>query len=233
MKRWSHQKKAKLAKGLAIASAAICILTYILNDMLKENLKALRDSLVSAEMQFDTAIDQSTISKQILVTQQQIEALRLESIGKRNKKNFDYSNLIQQDIAQAQQVKSQMDVDFDAVSRLIDKLPSGAGKLRDLRNQLQENVKKMDAQVTDMLKPTQKHDVWRLVDVKVAMVLALVQEIPIFVLGDDALTASRRVKEAAEARIRRWTIVTYVLFFLSVSLGLFSVLSGIKIQSPE
>jgi hypothetical protein len=53
----------------------LIISSYIVKEILKENLKELHDSLASADAQFRTELDQSNISIQLITVQQQIENL--------------------------------------------------------------------------------------------------------------------------------------------------------------
>jgi hypothetical protein len=229
----TRKKKSKVAKRLAITSAMILLLTYAVKEVLKENLKELQGSLASAEAQYRTELDQSTISLQILAVQEQIENLKLESERGRKDPNRDFSGLIAQDTARAQQVRAHLDSSLDSVSRLIDKFPSGAQDLRKLRDQVRQNLEKTDEQITGMLKARPEHDVGRLVEVKIAMVLTLVQEVPVAVLGDVTLTAAHRVQEAAERLIRVCTWATYILFVLGLGMGLYATLGGHKIEAAE
>ena len=75
----NRSQKAKTAKILTVASLMIMLLTYIVKEILEDNLKGFHDSLVSAEAQFLTELDQSTISLQIMSLQQQIESAKLET----------------------------------------------------------------------------------------------------------------------------------------------------------
>jgi hypothetical protein len=231
MARRTKKEKAKIAKRLAIASVLLIISSYIVKEVLKENLKELHDSLASAESQFRAELDQSAISLQLINVQQQIESIKLEAGSK--DPHRDFSALIAQDILQAQQAKAHLDADFDGVSRLIEKFPSAATDLRKLRDQVREQIEKVDKQIDEMLKPKPEHDLGRFVEVKMAMVFALVDEIPVAVLGDATLTAAHQVQEATERLIRICTWTIYVLFFLGAALALYAAVTGIKSEAAE
>jgi hypothetical protein len=227
----TKNQKAKIAKRLAVAAVVVVILTYVLKEIVKENLNELHNSLASADAQYRTELGQSTISLQVFTTQQQIEGLKLEA--ERNDTHRDFSALIAQGILQAQQAQSEVDVTFDSVSRLIDKLPAGARDLRRLRDESQEQIGKTKQQVNDILKPKPEHDVRRFIEVQVAMLMTLVNGIPVTVLGDKAETAAQRVQEAAERVIRLCTRAIYALFFLGASLALFAAFTGSKTEAAE
>jgi hypothetical protein len=70
--------------------------------------------------------------------------------------------------------------------------------LRDLRDKSKDAIEKTNKNVEDFLKPRPEHDVGRFVVVRVAMVMAIMQEIPIAVLADTTLTAAHRLEGASE-----------------------------------
>jgi len=229
----TSKQKGKIAKRLAIATAVIALLIFVVKEILKENLKELHDSLASAETQFRNESGQTTISMQILLAQQQIQNLQLQAQAGRNDPQHDYSAMIAQDTITVQQIQANVNSDFDSTSRLIDKLPSGAQDLRQLRDQTRTQLAKTDEQVKDMLKPTPAHDVWRLISVKVAMVQAVIQILPVAVLGDRALTRAQQAQEATETLIRLCSLTVYFLVFFGMALGLYAILTGTKTQVVE
>jgi len=229
----SHNRgqKAKTAKILTVASLVIMLLTYIVKEMLKDNLKGFHDSLVSAEAQYLTELDQSTISLQIMNLQQQIELAKLETGDKGPRR--DFSAQIPHDILEAQQAKAHLDASFDSVSRLIDKFPSRASDLRNLREKVRQQVQQIDNQIGDRLKPKPEHDFQRFVEVKMATAFALLAELPVAALGDITLTAAHRVQDATAKLIRICTWVIYGLFFLGAALALYAALIGVKTEVAE
>jgi hypothetical protein len=226
-----RSRKAKTAKILSVASLLIMLLTYLAKEILRDNLKEFHDSLVSAEAQYRTESDQSAISQQIMNLQQQIELVKLGTGGK--DPHRDFSTLIAQDIPQSMQAKTNLDASFDSVSRLIDKFPSGANDVRSLREKVRQQIQPIDNQIADMLKPSADHDVRRFVQVKLAMMLALTEQIGVVVLGDATLTAAHRVEDATEKLIRICTGVIYGLFFLGLALALYAALTGVKMEVAE
>jgi len=233
MARRTRKQKAKIVKGLAVASALILLLIFVVKEILKENLKEVHDSLASAETQFRNENSQSAISLQILTTQQQIENLGMQSKTGHKNTRLDYSDQITQATLVAQQAQTHLNASFDSVSRLIDRLPSGERELRRLCEQTREQVKQADQQVNDMLKPRPDHDVGRFVQVELAVVMALGQELAVIILGDMALTEAQQVLEAAETLIRLCTLALAVLGCLLLVLGLYAAVAGIKTENAE
>ena len=229
----TRKQKAKIARGLAIATAIILLLIFVVKEILKDNLQELHDSLVSAETQFRNESGQSAISMQILTVQQQIQNLKLQAEKGRTDPKHDYSALIAQDVLAVQQFQANLNADLDSASRLIDKLPAGARDLRQQRDQVHTHVESTNQQVNDTLKPNPAHDVWRLIDVKLAIVMTVLEELPVVSLGDTALTAAQRVQEAAKSLIRVCTRALYVLGLLFLGLGLYAAITGIKTEAAE
>ena len=125
-------------------------------------------------------------------------------------------------------VRGELNMSFDSVSRLLEALPGGGRALREQLNQLKPNIDDTNRRIVETLKPSPKHDWTRSVEMKVMIVLAIIPEIPIMIVADTALTQAHNTKEAADNlyRFAQWS--TYFLFTLSVALGLYAALSGIK-----
>ncbi len=219
----------------AIASGVILILTFIVKEILKENLKGLHDSVAQAESQFRTESGQLTVAGQILLVQQQAETFKFqeEALKKTPDPNRDYSALIAQDIVSAQQAVSQLNSEFDTVSRLIDALPPEERELRQIRDTLRTSVERVVRDTQGALTPRPDHNVGRFVQVKMAMVMAFLEELPVVMLGDSALTTAQRVEGESERWIRVCSRAIYVLGLLGLSLGLYAAIAGIKTDSSD
>jgi hypothetical protein len=225
MPRRTKKQKTKIAKRLAMASLIIGALTLAVREGLKERLKDIHDSAAKAEAQYRTESGQTVISLQLLIGQEQAELQRIQDRKAAGKQSNDFSMLIAQDITRAQQALSAVDVDFDSASRLIDALPSR--DLRKLRDDVRASMDKMNAQVTETLKPSPEHDLIRFINVKLAMVSALLQGIPIALLSDQALTVAHRVEEATEKGVQfcNWLLGSFALIILV--LGMYAVNTGV------
>jgi len=231
----TKQQKAKVARCLAIASAVILLLTFILREILKDNLKELHDSLARAESEFRNESGQAVISLQILTGQEQAELLRIQAEKQAGKirRTQDFSDLIAQDTNLAQQALADVNNDFDSTSRLIDAFPARTKDLRNLREHVRGQLEKMNAQVRETLKPTPEHDLSRFVAVKVAMISALLEGIPVAILGDAALTAARRLQEASEYLISICSRAIYFLGVLGLLFGVYAAIAGIKSEPGQ
>src|ERR1700719_2572682 len=92
------RRKAKVAKSLAIASAILLALTFVIKEIFKEQLRDLHDSLANAQTQFERQSDQSSLHIQILTAQQQLEAANMKLA--RGDPNHDYTPETQQAAAE-------------------------------------------------------------------------------------------------------------------------------------
>jgi hypothetical protein len=228
-----QKRKAKIAKRVAIVAGVLALLTFVMKEILRENLKELHDSVAHAEAQFRTEEGQSTIQIQIQLIQQQIELARAQADPQRGNPNRDFGPLIAQALPQSQMAIAQVNNDFDSASRLVDALPFGKKQWRAARDQVRAALEKTRPEIEDMIKPSTDHDLKRFVGVKMAMVLALLAEIPITVLADRALTAAHETQEALDKLIRFCSWAVYCLGLLTLSLGLYAAISGIKAGSGE
>jgi hypothetical protein len=75
MKRLSKKRKERIARILGIISAVLALLTFFVREVVKDDLKDVHDSISSAETEYRSKESQSLTSAQILLAQQQIEAL--------------------------------------------------------------------------------------------------------------------------------------------------------------
>jgi len=229
----TRKDSVKRAKRLAVASALILLLTFIFKEVLKEHLKELQDSLQSAEALNRTETGQSALSVENLTLQQEIEELRQGAKDGLKADQRDYSEMIGRDILTGQQMRAHLGASFDSVSRLVDKLPSGAGDLRQQRDELRTEVDGVDKGAADTLKPSSRRDLSRAVEVKVTIARLTGEEIPVALLGDLALTRARSVQEAAERLYRICGWASYVLYVTGVALALYATLSGLKIAKSD
>jgi|HubBroStandDraft_6_1064221.scaffolds.fasta_scaffold01770_7 hypothetical protein len=225
----ARRKKARTAKRLAVTTVLILLATFVVKEILKEQLKDLRDSIVSAQNQFSSQLDQSAISVQILTTRQQLETAEIKAA--RSDPHHDYALEILQATTEARQVQAQMRADFEGVSKLVDAIPGRTEQLRQLRDQLRTSVEKADQTVNTMLDAKPKDDIDRWVGAKLAMVMALVQELPIIILGDVAQKSAQLMKETIETLIKFCNWLIYVLGILGFILGLYAAINGF--QSAE
>jgi hypothetical protein len=211
---------------LAIISAVILVLTFSVQEILKERAKDVSSSLDSGEALYRTELGQSTVAFQELQVQLQIAALRQDlTTQPEDVRQRDYSVSIAQDLIVARQLRADLDSSVDSVSRFIDKLPS-ASDLRQQLQQLKPGIDKANQQVDEVLKPSPKNDWLRSLGVKLAIVTEAVQVIFVTMVGDAALTRARATKDFAD-RIYRFSVsVGYLLYTLGVALGLYATLSG-------
>lgn len=212
---------------LAIIGAVILVLTYFVKDMLKEKAKDVSASVESGEALYRTESGQSTLSIQMLQIQQQFTAMKQAAAEQAKDGERDYSAVIGDDLRRAPQVRAHLNSSVSSLERFIDRLPD-ATHLRQQLEQLKPNIEKANQQADEAVKPSPKHDWNRLAEVKIAMSICLVQQIPVLLLGDAALTRARMARESAEriSEIASW--VGYVLYTLGVALALYGILSGIK-----
>jgi len=218
---------------LTIIGAAILLLTYTLKEVVKEKTKDRADALRFAEAQYRSDLGLSTLQINDIVLRQIDQIGEINRIKQTQPGNQDYSKIIKNDEAVAQQLLGSLNSDFGSVARFIDSFPSGAVDLRQARDLLRPNVEKIRNDVSELLKPVNSHDWDRAVQVKLGIVMVGTQVIPVAVLGDQLLTRSKEVQEACDKlyRLSGWT--SYFLYAVGVILALYANLSGIKGLAPD
>lgn len=224
--RQAQKRKVKL---LAVASATLLLCTFVVKEILMMNLKDRCDSLATADAKYESELGTSTLSLQLFTMQQQIENDKVtvlnasKDVGPR-----DYSALISQSIGMVRQAEGNVNVSLEEVSNLIDALPE-AGELGQLRDRVRSHVQETEKRTADTLRATAQHDTRRFVQVEFALIGTEIDEILVVVLGDTALTAIRRVREANETLLRWSTRMFRFLGLLGLGLGIYAAAVGIKL----
>jgi hypothetical protein len=181
----------------------------------------------SGEALYRTESGQSTLSVQMFQIQQQFTTMKQAAANQAEESERDYSAVIADDLRRAPQIRAHLNSIVSSLERFIDKLPD-ARNLRQQLEQLKPNIVKANQQLDEAVKPSPKHDWTRLAEVKIAMSICLLQQIPVLLLGDATLTRARTARESAEriSEVTSW--VGYVLYTLGIALALYGTLSGIK-----
>lgn len=228
------KKSRKRQVVITIIGAVILFCTYTLKDVIKEKTKDVSDALQRAEDLFRTEGGQSLLSVHDLNFRMTDEFNQINQLEKNQLLTSDYSNVIRNDLLMAQQMQGNLNTDFDSVSRFLDKFPSGNGDLLAQRDTLRPNIQKTNQQVSELLaKSPQGHDWVRFVQVKLAVVLAAAQEIPVAILGDAVLTRAKQIRERADKIYAFADWGSYCFYILGIGLGLYANLSGATILGGE
>lgn len=216
---------------VAIISAVVFLCTFVVKDILVRKLKDRCESLTSAETKYVGYLGQSGLSVQMLNFQQQLETNRIEILRASHNPDHDYSSLILQNVIAAQQVKNDLAATFKGLSDLIDALPARAQVLRQSRDKMREEIQGREQEFGDTLKPTPQHGWTRLAEVKLTMVAIAMQEAPVLVLGDAALSVVRRMREAYKRLLAWSTGLFWFLGLLGAGLAIYAAMAGIKLSN--
>jgi hypothetical protein len=195
------------------------LVAFVTGEALQPELTNLRDSLAAAESQFSKESDQSTLSLQILNMQQQMELLQT------HKSDRDYSALIAEDTALAQQVTASLNADFDAFSSLVDALPARLTDMRGMRDEIRTGVEAVDKNSKKVLASTSDHGANRYALVVSAKLFAIVEHIPMVIAADDGQTVARQVIAAYDSLIRICMRTAYVCGLLAAALFVYSAIA--------
>jgi hypothetical protein len=223
-----RRAKPKRRATLTIISAVILVLTYTMHDLAKEKTKDLSDSLRSAEALYRSELGLSILATQDIAYKQLSHIREINAINSQPQRNRDYSDIIGSDLLTLQQVLGDLNSNFDSVSRFLAVFPPGGDDLRKERDLIRASVDKTNQQVKGVLNSSERHDWVRAVEVKMAIVVAAIQGIPVSVLGDAVLTRSQKFQETLDKLYRFSGWASYVLYCLGVGLALYANLSGTK-----
>jgi len=233
MKRRTKKQKAALSARISVCVVILGAVIFVVKEVAKDNLKDLRESFAQAEGRFRTETSQTTIQLQNLNTEEQNLARQLKEQMASGGTGGDYSQAIVQDVAFGQQALAELNSDFDSASRLVDALPWWAFGIRRSRELTRESVNKTNEQVKKMLEPTPNHDLGRIIEVKIATITALLQIIPVSILGDTALKGDLSLQEVCEWLISICNRLIYFLTFLLFGLLLYAAVNGLKADGSE
>jgi hypothetical protein len=189
------------------------MLTFLIKEVVMDRIKDIHDSLVAADSEYHGEEQQSLISLQIFQYQQQIEALKVASHDP--SKDYRPDAMVAQNTAQ--QAESRLNIDFDNLERLINKIPNDAA-LRKMLEQLRAEVKHANEMVDDA-RGTKDTDAFKkLVLLKIATVMSLTTEILVVLLADITETSLRWWEQHYERQLKACLLASYVLGFLTLSI---------------
>jgi hypothetical protein len=238
MRRKPSKPKAKTTKQaqtrrkgmkLAIATALILIVNFGIQELLKDRVKNLADSIKSGMSLYRTELGMSTLTLNSIALNETNQLKEIEGIiSPQVEGERDYSDTIRRDLVMTQQLLGDLGSSVDDVARLLDTLPPNAEDLRKQLSETRSYVSKTDEQVGNVLQPSPEHDWKRAVNVKLALISEGVAEIQVAVLGDQVLTRAQKIKDAAETIYRFLQWVVYILYAMVVILGVYAARVGIK-----
>lgn len=227
----ARKQNARKARRLAVAVAVIALVTVVVKEIVADSVKNLRESIATAETQFSNSSDQSNISLEIFNLQQQAEALTAKSVASAPAAKKDFGPLILQARAEMAQVKAGLNADFDSASKLIEKLPPGATALRDQLPQVKTIIDESDSTAQTILKADTANDAGQYADIKLAMIMYLTAELPVILVGDEALTYAKRIEASADTVLRLCNRIFYFLVALGACLAVYAAVLNARAQS--
>jgi hypothetical protein len=224
-----HRRK----KSLAVVGIVVVFCTFLFGKVFTDALKGSVDSLADDAAGYRRELGTSTVSTQIANLQLEISAASEKGALAEPSNEKNYSPMILEDLSALEQRRSQLNVDMDDMSRLLDALPAGAVDLRDLRERVKVFVDKANRDVDELKKPGQTDDWKRAFKVKLEIIPVMVAELGVVVVGDAVLTRVEQV-HAAREKIYHFCLWTgYLLYTLGIILAIYGVLSGFSVGVGE
>ncbi len=150
----------------------------------------------------------------------------------KSKNQADFRAMITSDTASVYQAEAMVQEDIEGVRSLIEALPFGSGKLREQLNEINAKVSENDRKSKDTLKPSSDNNWQRAVQIKLALVVTIINELPVAVLGDTVITRAKH-----QAEILGWVIslgrwIVRILFVAAAFLTVYGLFKGIKVSEP-
>lgn len=222
------QRKSKI---LAVIGVAIGIGSYFGKESI-DAVERTKSSLENELASYHSSLTAQTTQLQLLDSKQQLERLMQQNSAK-NKTEADYSAMIMSDTASTYQAQAMVQVDIDSVSSLIEAIPFGSKKLRDQLNEISAKISENDRKAKDTLKPSSEKNWLRAVQIKLALVMTIINELPVAILGDTVITRAKR-----QAEILGWLIsfgrwIVRILFVAAAFLTVYGLFKGIKVSESS
>jgi hypothetical protein len=202
----------------------IALLSFVSKEV-SESLEKTKQAMETEIGSYRTYLGQSTTQMQILESRQQLE-LMLRENSSRNKKEpddqRDFTTTIARDTSAVREAMADTQVNLEDVSRLIDTLPMFSQGAREQLDGLTRKVQESNKQIESSLTPSPRHDWSRAVEVKIDVIMPLLDDASVSLLGD-------AVQKQAEAQIKILSFlqtVTKLCWRVLIVLGLLLVLYG-------
>jgi len=216
---------------LTIISVVIVYFTFLFKDVLRERLKELSESLESAENLFRSELGFGGLSSMVQTISMQVLSLRqlqLKSEAEKRKREADYSETIPLERAAVANIRSHLVASFDAVCRLLEKLPRIAGDLREKGDQLKVELSVLNEEVNLGLKGPVPTDWTGVSQLKLLSAKVTIKEVDVALFGDAVLTRARQAKEVSEKVYRLCNWASYILYTLGLVLAWYANRHGIS-----
>jgi hypothetical protein len=219
----NHRRK----KRLTILAGIIVFLTFLFGRVLTDRLKESVDSLSGAANEYERQLGTGTLSTQIANLQLEVIAARKKGMLSGDSKGKDYSLIVMEDLGGLEQRRSQLNLDMEDMSRLLDTLPAGPKDLRTMREGAKAFVDKTNLSLDELKKPGQTNDWNRAVRVKLGIIPVALAQIYVAVVGDSVLTRVKQVRDARKKVYQFCLWADYFFYVLGFGLGLYAQLSGL------
>ena len=126
----SDKKASQIKKSLAIASALVLALSSVVK-LLKDNSSEKHEAIVSANERYTTYLTESNTSMQLILKQIRDTNEKLQNLTAIPVQKRDYSQIANEYNQSSEQLRADLNRNFDEASKLIDALPSEYRALRE------------------------------------------------------------------------------------------------------
>jgi hypothetical protein len=221
-------KSRTKSKMLAVIGVALGFTSYFC----KEGIDAIERTKSSLENQlasYHSSLTTQTTQFQLLDSKQQLEGL-MQRDSSKDKTQADFRAMIVNDTGSVYQAQAMVQEDIEGVRSLIEALPFGSEKLRDQLNEISAKISENDRKSRDTLKASSDNSWQRAVQIKLALVMTIINELPVSILGDTVITRAKHQAEISGSLISfgRWMV--RILFVAAAFLTVYGIFKGVKVS---
>jgi len=202
-----HSKLAKKRAGkktrrLGFAVAVIAVLTVVVREIAVDYLKNLRDSINSAESQFEAQSDQNALQMQISILRQQADNAAAKAAAQDPDAEREFHGMIPLAISEVNEARMNLNAEYESVSNLLSKLPPGFKPLRDQLPTAKSTIDKTDTAAQSLLTMKTTTEAQHYANTRLALVIYVSAELPLVILGGVTVDEAKKIEDAAETLIR-------------------------------
>lgn len=218
VKKRNNKKLARLAVIIAVIGA----LTVGIREIAVDYLKNLRDSIHSAESQFEDHIDQATLQVQLFILRQQADNATAKAAAKDPDSEKQFLEMIPSAISEVNERKTDLNADYESVSTLLNKLPPGFKPLRDQLPTAKSTIDRTDRAAQELLGKATSTNAEHYANTRLALALYAAADLPLIILGGVTVAEAKKIEGDCDIVIKFCNDLVYLLVAIGALLGVYA-----------
>ena len=227
--RFTTKRERQSARLIAGAGILLLLVTFVVKEMFRDQLKSMRESIVAAHGAMDDASRSFTWDAEQLQARMQVKLLDQKMSLGRASTGFVARAELSSEVAESIQAESQSEIYLDRISTVISRLPSKESvELKKVRDRYTIESRRLKQTVTDdarrsfaVHEPQPIHHVMALLQ----LVSVYAFDLKLISLQDETATVAKKIEEQQQRLYETCTWFSYVLYFIGWTLSAYGFLS--------